>query len=205
MVATSVCVCVCVCACLAVSDSLWPYEQSPTSLPSVHGIFQARMLEWGASSYSRGSSQPRDRSHVSCTGRGVLYHWATWEVGHQDSAQILRWHFLLGALLWSPLCLLVLESVISWSALVSDATVKRNHQISITNPAQHLSWAEKRRHMAIWSGTLSGCCGSIISQLSGQEASWGPVLCLDRETSKWHSGRNSHYFPWLEWLCRKSA
>ena len=34
------------------------------SLPgsSVHGILQARILEWGAISFSRGSSQPRDRT-----------------------------------------------------------------------------------------------------------------------------------------------
>ena len=35
--------------------------------PSVHGISQARILEWVAISFSRGSSQPRDRTHVSCT------------------------------------------------------------------------------------------------------------------------------------------
>ena len=34
---------------------------------SVHGIFQARILAWVAISYSWGSSQPRDRTHVSCT------------------------------------------------------------------------------------------------------------------------------------------
>ena len=33
---------------------------------SVHGIFQARVLEWVAISFSRGSSQPRDRTQVSC-------------------------------------------------------------------------------------------------------------------------------------------
>ena len=33
--------------------------------PSVHGIFQARILEWVAISFSRGSSQPRDRTRVS--------------------------------------------------------------------------------------------------------------------------------------------
>ena len=46
------------------------------SLPgsSVHGIFQARVLEWVAISFSRGSSQPRDQTHVSCIGRRVLYH-----------------------------------------------------------------------------------------------------------------------------------
>ena len=38
------------------------------SLPgsSVHGISQAKMLEWGAVSFSRGSSQPRDGTWVSC-------------------------------------------------------------------------------------------------------------------------------------------
>ena len=38
------------------------------SLPrsSVHGIFQARVLEWVAIAFSRGSSQPKDRTQVSC-------------------------------------------------------------------------------------------------------------------------------------------
>ena len=40
---------------------------------SVHGIFQARILEWVAISFSRGSSQPRDRTHASCLGRQILY------------------------------------------------------------------------------------------------------------------------------------
>ena len=52
------------------------------SLPgsSVHRIFQARMVEWVAISYSRGSSRPRDQACISCTGRQILYHCATWEV-----------------------------------------------------------------------------------------------------------------------------
>ena len=33
---------------------------------SVHGIIPARTLEWVAISFSRGSSQPRDQTHVSC-------------------------------------------------------------------------------------------------------------------------------------------
>ena len=50
---------------------------------SVHGIFQARILEWVAISFSRGSSWPRDWAHVSfvfCIGRRILYTGATWEV-----------------------------------------------------------------------------------------------------------------------------
>ena len=44
------------------------------SLPgsSVHGIFQAKILEWVAISYSRGSSPSRDRSCVSFIGRQIL-------------------------------------------------------------------------------------------------------------------------------------
>ena len=44
---------------------------------SVHGIFQARILEWVAISFSGRSSQPGDQtlvSYVSCTGRHVLFH-----------------------------------------------------------------------------------------------------------------------------------
>ena len=50
---------------------------------SVHGIFQAKILEWVAISYSRGSSWPWDwtqLSYISCTGRQILNHCATWEV-----------------------------------------------------------------------------------------------------------------------------
>ena len=45
--------------------------------PAVHGIFQARILEWAAIFFSRGSSQPRDRIHISGIGRWILYHWAS--------------------------------------------------------------------------------------------------------------------------------
>ena len=47
-----------------------PMDCSPSG-SSVHGIFQARILEWVAISSSRGSSQPRDQTHisyVSCIG-----------------------------------------------------------------------------------------------------------------------------------------
>ena len=47
---------------------------------SVYGIAQAKMLEWVAISSSRGSSWPRDPTCISCIGRWILHHWATWEV-----------------------------------------------------------------------------------------------------------------------------
>ena len=39
---------------------------------SVDGFSQARILEWVAISFSRGSSQPRDQTHISCIGRYSL-------------------------------------------------------------------------------------------------------------------------------------
>ena len=77
ILSVTVCVCVYVCAhahvlsCSVVSNSLADH-----SLPcsSVHEIFQTRMLEWVAISCSRGSSQPRDQTRVSCLGGRILYH-----------------------------------------------------------------------------------------------------------------------------------
>ena len=46
---------------------------------SVHGVFQARILVWIAISSSRGSSWPRDWTHIYCISRWILYHYATWE------------------------------------------------------------------------------------------------------------------------------
>ena len=45
---------------------------------SVHGILQAKILEWVAVPSSGGSSQSMDRTcvcYVSCIGRWALYHW----------------------------------------------------------------------------------------------------------------------------------
>ena len=54
-----------------VSDSLWPH-----GLYIVHGILQARILEWVAVPFSRGSSQPRDRTQVSRIAGGFFTTWA---------------------------------------------------------------------------------------------------------------------------------
>ena len=46
---------------------------------SVHGIFQARVLEWVAISFSRGSFWPRDWTWVSCIAGRFFTYWATRE------------------------------------------------------------------------------------------------------------------------------
>ena len=46
---------------------------------TVHGILQARILEWVAFPFSSGSSQPRDQAQVSCTAGGFFTSRATRE------------------------------------------------------------------------------------------------------------------------------
>ena len=62
---------------LAMSDSLLLHHYSlPGS--SVHGISQARILEWVAISSSKGSSLPKDGTCISGIlhmGRWIIYHW----------------------------------------------------------------------------------------------------------------------------------
>ena len=60
-------------SCQVMSNSLWPIDCSPPG-SSVHGIFQARILEWVAIFFSRRSSQTRDWTQVSCLGRQILHH-----------------------------------------------------------------------------------------------------------------------------------
>ena len=75
---------VCAQSCLTLCD---PMACSPPG-SSIHRIFQVRILEWVAISYSMGSSQPRERTHVSCVScldRQILSHCATWEAPFTSS------------------------------------------------------------------------------------------------------------------------
>ena len=65
------------------------------SLPSssIHGILQARGLEWVAISFSRGSSQPRDQTLVSRIVGRLFTVWATREalLYKKPSAIVSEW------------------------------------------------------------------------------------------------------------------
>ena len=81
------------------SDSCDPID---CSLPgsSVHGIPQARLLEWVAMPSSRVSSRPRDGT---CIGRWVLYHLTTWEGPVRRVVAVVQWLYWvrLFATLWT--------------------------------------------------------------------------------------------------------
>ena len=68
--------------CVLVAQSCLTFcDPMNCSLPgsSVHGIFQARILEWVAISFSRGSSQPRVQTWVSCIAGRFFTIWTTRE------------------------------------------------------------------------------------------------------------------------------
>ena len=72
--------------CVCVHAQSWPALCNPMDCNppgfSVCGISQARIREWVAISYSRGSSHPRDQTWVSCIVGRFFTNWATREVTH---------------------------------------------------------------------------------------------------------------------------
>ena len=71
------------------------------SLPgfSVHGILQARILEWGANPFSREYSWPRDQIHVSYVsffGRWILTTSATWDT----EIRVINFSYFQGYILY---------------------------------------------------------------------------------------------------------
>ena len=104
--------------------------------PPIHKISQARILECVAISFARGSSQSRDRTLISCTGRQVLYQWATWEAPFIALVSLLLFnlsfchspllylhlHFLFSkSNQWQTLC----SSILSLS--ISNNTITHTH------------------------------------------------------------------------------
>ena len=100
----AICTCICICECKCIYTELdkkfiWIFLQhahsvaktcltlySPPGSP-VHGIFQARILEWVAISSSRGSCQPRD---VSCIGKWILHHCAN-QASYRNTQKLTFW------------------------------------------------------------------------------------------------------------------
>ena len=78
----------CVLCCVQLLSRVWLYNLMDCSPPGspIHGILQARILEWVAMPSSRGSSQPRGQTQGLLHCRWILYH-----LSHQGSPIILEW------------------------------------------------------------------------------------------------------------------
>ena len=73
-------------SCLTLCD---PMDWSPPG-SSVHEIFQARVLEWVAISFSKGSSQPRDWTQVPCTASRFFIDLATREAPTANNQKLIN-------------------------------------------------------------------------------------------------------------------
>ena len=82
-------------SCLTLFD---PMDYSPLG-SSVHGILQARILEWVAIPFSRESDRPRDWTQVSHIAGRFFTSWAT-RKAHLDSL----FHFISSVFLFLSLC-----------------------------------------------------------------------------------------------------
>ena len=117
-------------SCLTLCD---PMDCSPPG-SSVHGILQARILEWVAISLFPGSSWPRGQTLISLTGRQILYHWVTgdhwvksniWLTWISPSSFILLMQ-LLGNLKFPPGCVCVAQVLFLLAWAVVDQTPEPN-------------------------------------------------------------------------------
>ena len=112
---------------------------------SVHGIFQARILEWVTIPFSRGSSWPRDWTCISWIGRRILYHWATWEVPSR------LWCFKISHFLQWWICLI--GEIINWVSYHNEIREKREEKIKkgkICSGACNILWAQWWNPVSCW-------------------------------------------------------
>ena len=150
-----VCVCVCVCVFSHIQLFVTPWTVAHGS--SVHRISQARILEWITISSSRGSSQSRDRtlvSHVFCTGRQILYHWATWEA-HWATCKYVnaepRTHWFIGSKSDYVTLVSLLEK--EEESLAKTPTVIVSHSSTCISEHQCLSQAHTSQRDSLVTGT----------------------------------------------------
>ena len=115
------------------------------SLPgfSVHGIFQARILEWIAISFSRGSSLPRDRTWVSCIIGRCFTIWATRE--EYDSAIPLA---------YTPERNENIYRYIMWYMNVHSSTMFNSQNMETTQVPSTDHWVNKQNEAYPYNGVI---------------------------------------------------
>ena len=63
---------------------------TPWTIYTVHGILQARILEWVAFPFSRGTSQPHNQTRASCIAGGFFTNWAIRELKKEEKERKRR-------------------------------------------------------------------------------------------------------------------
>ena len=123
------------------------------SLPdfSVHGIFQARILEWVAVSFFRGSSWPRDWTWVSCIVGKRFTVWATKKVRKQH---IYKTNFLYFWVLFQT----ELKKNF-FNALIQVKILSQNYEVLVAQLCQSLC------NPVDWGSPGSSVCGTLQARM----------------------------------------
>ena len=162
----------------------------------VHEVFQARIFQWVAISYYKGSSQPRDWIHVSCIscfGRRILYRWAIWEALLMVVVVVqLFSHVRLCMTPWTAAHQASLSFTITWSLLKLmsiESMMPSNHLILLlpsifpsirvfpNESALHIRWPK------YWSFSFSISPSNNNSGLISFRTDWFDLLVV-QETLK---------------------
>ena len=168
---------------LPLCPSLWDLLDCSPPGSSAHGILQAKVLEWVAISFSRGSSWPWSWTHVSyasCTGGQTLYHWATCIISYQlQMAPLEQWikcsfsSFFLkqpNKRCWRKI---VIFSRMNWASLGPSLFIfSHNSQIIIVLGKILPYTANQRLEIYIWA-----CCVIVIPSLSKKGSGYQFFLC----------------------------
>ena len=148
----------------------------------VHGISQASILGWVAISSSRGSFWSRDWtliSCVSCIGRQVLCHWATWEA----------YRCLWGAIIHPTIG--VFPALVFLSLRITSSSTTR---IEPCSPMYCTSWPELPEP---WVDTVSS--GFISRKQRPRRFFWSYPTQLQRDPKP--SWDFNFVLPWLLNVC----
>ena len=154
---------------------------------TVHGILQARILEWVACPFSRGSSQPRDWTQVSCIVGELFNSWATREaliLLNYRHTPICRDHFSSSVqslscvqLFTTPLTTARQASLSitnSWSLpkLISiESVMPSNHLTSVVPFSSHISLSQ-HQGLFKWVSSSHQVAKVLEFQLQHQSFQW---------------------------------
>ena len=126
---------------------------------TVHGIFQARILEWVAFPFSRGSSQLRDQTHISCPAGGFFTNWAvrealSWNRRLEISAHksfSLSYYAVTSCFLFSTLLCFIFRELMflcHWASIVWQAQAKSGR-----TPGIYILWVLWREAQVLYFDT----------------------------------------------------
>ena len=159
------------CCCLVTRLSLTLCDPTDCSPPgsSVHGILQARIVEWAAIPFCRGSSQPRDQTHVSCTEGRFFTIWASRGVDSLGYDSAIKNKELM-------------PSTAPWMDLETVTPCVILYQLSHQGSPRTLEWvAFPFSRGSSWARnrtSVSCIAGGLFTSWAAQEALWKLLLLL---------------------------